>query len=323
MKNQQTIKRGATRAAPAELTALAGRIIMGALALLLIAAGFGGRAWAITGGEPDGTNHPNVGTVIAYDSYGVISGYPRVIPAMSGTLIHPRAFLTAGHGAFAIASGEIKVLGVSFEPVVNLNGVDPNDPATWPSSWRRVKSYEYSYVFTGKEEQHPRTANPNEEDIAVLILEEPVTDIAPAALPGPGLLDYLKQSGQLEAPRPGGTLFTVVGYGQGLDFPPPRFIPAISPDGYAHRNVAQTGYLGLNDAWLHTFQNPAAGYGGTGAGDSGGPTFWHDPATGKDVLVSITSWGDPLCVAMDFSYRIDTEKSLQFIQNVIDGLPPE
>ncbi len=38
MKNQQTMKRGASRAAPAELPALAGRIFMGALALLLIAA---------------------------------------------------------------------------------------------------------------------------------------------------------------------------------------------------------------------------------------------------------------------------------------------
>src|SRR3974390_1970889 len=38
MKNQETIKGGATRAAPAELAALAGRIITGALALLLIAA---------------------------------------------------------------------------------------------------------------------------------------------------------------------------------------------------------------------------------------------------------------------------------------------
>jgi hypothetical protein len=69
-------------------------------------------------------------------------------------------------------------------------------------------------------------------------------------------------------------------------------VRAISPDGYAHRNVAQTGYLGLNDAWLITFQNPVAGngYGGTGGGDSGGPTLWHDPAIDKDVLV-ITSWG--------------------------------
>ena len=239
MKKQQTTKRGAVCAAPVGLAGFAGRIFAGAVALLLISGAFGGRAWAITGGQPDGNWHPNVGAVIVYDSYGVISGYPRVIPEFSGTLIHPRVFLTAGHGAPDIASGLVKVLGVSFEPVVDLNGVYPNDPATWPSSWRRVESYKYSYVrrdahasrpLNDELQHHPRTANPNVEDIAVLILEEPVTDIAPAALPSAGLLDYLKKSGQLEAPRPGGTLFTVVGYGFSLEFPPPQPIPPITAD---------------------------------------------------------------------------------------------
>jgi hypothetical protein len=331
MNNQQTIKRGVARGSPVGLTAIASKLVTGAVALLLIAAAFGGRAWAITGGQPDTNNiYSNVGSVIVYDTYGLDSGYPRVIPDFSGTLIHPRVLLTAGHGAEGIASGVVKVLGVSFEPVVDLNGVDPNDPATWPNSWRRVKSYEYSYVrrdehasrpLSDELQVHPRTANPNEEDIAVLILEEPVTDIVPAALPSPGLLDYLKRSGQLEAPRPGGTLFTVAGYGFSLEFPPPQPIPPITADEKVLRKFAETGYLGLNDAWLITFQNPAAGagYGGTGAGDSGGPTFWHDPATGQDVLVSITSWGDTY-VGMSFSYRIDTPESLEFIQDAILGL---
>jgi hypothetical protein len=332
MKSRQIIKHGAVGTAPIGLAGFAGNILAGAVALLLMSAVFGGRAWAITAGQPDGNGHPNVGAVIVYDSYGVVSGYPRVIPDFSGTLIHPRVFLTVGHGAVDIASGLVKVLGVSFEPVVDLNGVDPNNAATWPSSWRRVESCKYSYVrrdahasrpLSDELQANPRTANPNEEDIAVLILEEPVTDIEPATLPSPCLLDYLKKSGQLEAPRPGGTLFTVVGYGFSLEFPPPQPIPPITADGKVIRKFAETGYLGLNDAWLITFQNPAAGYGGTGAGDSGGPTFWHDPATDKDVLVSLTSWGDPLCVAMDFSYRTDTAKSLQFIQEVIEGLPPE
>ena len=112
----------------------------------------------------------------------------------------------------------------------------------------------------------------------------------------------------------------MVGYGFSLEFPPPQPIPPRTADGKVLRKFAETGYVGLNNAWLVTFQNPAAGYGGTGTGDSGGPTFWRDPATGTDVLVSITSWGDPLCVAMSFSYRIDTPESLQFIQDVIAGL---
>ncbi len=290
-------------------------MLAGALTLLALSAAVGGLAWAITGGEPDEDRHPNVGTVLVYDPF-----YRRIIPYGSGTLISPRAFLTAGHVVEPIHTGEVTLLAVSFDSVVNLDGVDWQDETTWPSTWRRVQRYEYSYVYWGKNTQHPRTANPNEEDIGILILEEAVTDITPANLPEPGLLDELKKSGQLEAPRPGGTLFTVVGYGFSLEFPPPQLIPPRRADGLVHRKFAETGYLGLSDAWLITFQNPAAGYGGTAAGDSGGPTFWYNPVAKKDVLVSLTSWGDPNCVAMDFSYRIDTEAALAFIDNVIRGL---
>ena len=321
MKNILTIKRGVVPFGQARLT---GRILAGAVALLLISAAFS-TAWAITGGQPVGTAYPNVGSVLAFDpDYGLI-------PLGSGTLIGERVFLTAGHVVESIDSGYDTLLAVSFDPIIDLNGVDWRDDTTWPSTWRRVESYKYSYVrrdahasrpLSEELQAHPRTANPNEEDIGVLILKEPVTGIEPATLPSPGLLDYLKESGQLEAPRPGGTLFTVVGTGFSLEFPPPQPIPPITADGKVFRKFAETGYLGLNDAWLITFQNPAAGYGGTGAGDSGGPTFWHDPATATDVLVSVTSWGDTY-VGMSFSYRIDIPESLQFIQNVVDGLQPE
>ena len=325
MKRRQIIKRGAVRTAPVGLAGLASRILAGAVALLLISAAFS-TAWAITGGQPVGTAYPNVGTVLTFDP-----DYGRIIPSGSGTLIGERVFLTAGHIVEPIATGYETLIGVSFDPIIDLNGVDWQDDTTWPSTWRRVESYQYSYVrrdahalrpLSDELQAHPRTANPNEEDIGVLILKEPVTGIEPATLPSPGLLDYLKQSGQLEAPRPGGTLFTVVGTGFSLEFPPPQPIPPITEDGKVLRKFAETGYVGLNDAWLITFQNQARGYGGTGAGDSGGPTFWHDPATGKDVLVSITSWGAPYN-GTSFSYRIDIPESLQFIQNVIDGLPPE
>lgn len=295
-------------------TTRASRMLAGAVALLLISIAFTLPAWAITGGEPDENRHPNVGTVLVYDPF-----YGRVIPLGSGTLIHEKVFLTAGHVVAEIDAQAVTLLGVSFDSVVDLDGVDPEDSSTWPSTWRRVQSYEYSYVTWGKNSHHPRTANPNEEDIAVLILKEPVTDITPAGLPRAGLLDDLKRAGQLEA-GPERTIFTVLGYGFSLDFPPPQLIPPRTAEGTVLRKVAETGYLGLNGGWLHTFQNPAAGYGGTAAGDSGGPTFWNDPETGEDVLVSVTSWGDPNCVAMDFSYRIDTEKSLQFIRHAMASL---
>jgi hypothetical protein len=84
------------------------------------------------------------------------------------------------------------------------------------------------------------------------------------------------------------------------------------------RRFAYSGYLGLNDSWLHLLQNYATGNGGAGFGDSGGPTFWTDSVTGLEILVAVTSWGDPNLVASGFSYRVDTDHSRKFIQGVID-----
>jgi len=292
MKNEQTIKRGAGCTAPVGPAGFAGRILAGAVGLLLISAVFGGRAWAITGGEPDNGRHPNVGAVIAY--------YPPVgiIPMASGTLVHERVFLTAGHVVDLIQSGVVTLLGVSFEQELNLEK---------PKTWLEVSDLVGS--FTGAD------ASPNSTDIGAIILKDPVKSLAPAPLPAAGFLDGLKQAGQLQS-GPDGTRFTVVGYGWVVDWPPPQ------PNEWENRtrNVTQPGYLGLNDGWLHLAQNVAAGYGGIARGDSGGPTFWTDPQTGDEVLVSITSWGAPTWIAMGVSYRIDTETSLQFIQDVIDGL---
>ena len=65
MNNEATFHRGAVHTASIGLAGLASRILAGAAALLLISATFGDRAWAITGGGPDGGNHPYVGAMIA------------------------------------------------------------------------------------------------------------------------------------------------------------------------------------------------------------------------------------------------------------------
>ena len=185
MNKNPMVNHDAIRTVSAELPALASRILAGTVALLLIGATFGGRAWAITGGQPDGTAHPNVGTVIAYHPlYGVI-------PYFSGTLIHERVFLTAGHGVAELLNGDVVLLGVSFDPVVDLQ-----DPDTWlPVSQAFCR---YGAYNTGAADQ-------NRTDIALLILREPVKSIAPATLPTAGLLDGLKRAGQLDA-GPGNNL---------------------------------------------------------------------------------------------------------------------
>jgi hypothetical protein len=276
-------------------TGRACEMLAGAVALLLLSSAFPSPAWAITGGEPDGNRHPNVVAVIAHHPmYGLLP--------FTGTLIHPRVILTAGHAVAMIESGEVTLYGVSFGQEADLQ-----DPSTWLPVSAVVAR------FTGL------NANPHGADIAALVLKDPVTSVAPATLPTAGFLDNLRKAGQLQA-GPQATRFTVVGYGYGLDWPPPQPIYPVSDEGVVIRNAALSGYMSMNDGWLHLSQNFARGYGGTAVGDSGGPTFWTDPGTGQEVLVSITSWGDFKWVNTGITYRIDTESSLQFIQDVIDSL---
>ncbi len=66
-------------------------------------------------------------------------------------------------------------------------------------------------------------------------------------------------------------------------------------------------------------QNKATDDGGTCYGDSGGPTFW-EPDENTSILVGITSWGDAQCVASGFNYRVDIADTLDFVEDLIDGL---
>ena len=300
MKSEQTIKRGAVWTAPVGLAGFASRILTGALALLLIAAAFGGRAWAITGGGPDNGNHPYVGAMIAvHPVYGLLP--------FTGILIHPRVILTAGHTAAMVASGEAPLHGVSFDQNVNVY-----DPSTWqPVSVLRVISSRTTGGY-----------GPGSTDIGVIILAEPVVGITPATLAPEGLLDWLQATYQLQH-GPAATVFTEVGYGFGQDWPPPQPIYPISDQGIDTRNAAQSGFMSLNGGWLFLCQNQARGYGGTCLGDSGGPALWADPSTGVEYVVGICSGGPLVGVGFGNYFRVDTPWALQFIQDAIASVEAE
>src|SRR5215468_3185654 len=78
------------------------------------------QAHAITNGQLDGTAHPSVGGVVWLVS--PVPGVPPPLVAGSGSLIHPRVFLTAGHVTYAVqnmvAQGAMTLddLLVSFAP---------------------------------------------------------------------------------------------------------------------------------------------------------------------------------------------------------------
>ena len=225
----------------------------------------------------------------------------------SGTLIHARAFLTAGHCTAALADA-IGAGGITIDQV--KVSFDPDD-ALNASTWNNVSS-----IVT-----HPEFNNfaflPNPRDVGVLVLAGPAAP-TPAALPGLGTLDEARAARKLRRGRRHGTRFTVVGYGTTLDLSPPV---VGAPDG--KRRAAESGFKNVQDALLNLSQSQKAGFGGTGFGDSGGPAFWVDPDDPgeTEILVGLTSRGDPKLVATGVYYRVDIAETLDFLADVIDDLP--
>lgn len=243
-------------------------------------------AAAITWGEPD-TSHTNVGAmVVDWPDYGPWQ-------FCTGTLIHPRVFLTAGHCTDGVAEYGIKKVWVNFEPY-----------ALTESGLRLVEQ-----VIT-----HPDYAwgGNDPHDVGLLVLAEPVTDIAPAQIPSEGFLNELRKGGFLRT-GPEGAKFTMVGYGGTLNWPPPE----IYYEDY--RQVSTSEYIALTKPFLHLSQNINKGDGGTCFGDSGGPAF-YTTQDGTQIVVAVVSWGDAQCISTGFNYRVDIADSLNFINGVIDGL---
>jgi secreted trypsin-like serine protease len=248
-------------------------------------------AKAITWGEADESQHPNVGAMVVRWSDGTLG------QVCSGTLIHPYIFLTAGHCTdyleYVIGSDQIAAIYVNFD-----------EDALNESTLLDVETF-----ITHPDYNWGPQSNPH--DVGILILEEPLLDITPATLPYEGFLDDLRAAGELRKGKEEAD-FTVVGYGATLYWPPPKFTYE------SKRQYAESEYQALLKSWLRMSQNQRTGDGGTCYGDSGGPAFWTDPDTGEEILVGITSWGDVPCVAAGFNYRVDTADTLGFIAWVAD-----
>jgi secreted trypsin-like serine protease len=267
--------------------------VVGALLVLLALVVLVVPIAAITWGQKDTSGkYPEVGDIVYQTSTGATGGF------CSGTLIHPRVFLTAGHCTAALeyyqSLGVIAHLFVSFDREPFKHGAK--------------LYYEVDDVVT-----HPEYAGlkpmSDPHDLGLLILKEEVEGITPAVLPAEGFLDDLRASSLL-GHGTNGAKFTVVGYGDSLSFPPPRFYS---------EDVRQYGFSefrALLPAWLRMSQQGRTGDQGTCYGDSGGPTFWEDG--GSRTIVATTSWGDAQCVSSEFNYRVDLPGSLAFINGVID-----
>jgi hypothetical protein len=230
-------------------------------------------AAAITGGEPDGSRHPNVGLILFYDPDGRFR--------CSATLVSPTVLITAAH----CTEGTLGKTLVTFSSVIAEQPPSPFPVAADPSVGYTPAELEAAGYLWGTAYTHPEysgfTDLRNWNDVGVIVLDEPVTGITPATL---APLNYLDAYAQPVLNR---TLFELVGYGTEVRKPltgPQKPQPMSYP--LQRRYTTGPGQK-LTDQILQLNGNPAdtRGGGGTCFGDSGGPVFLNG------VLVAVTSYG--------------------------------
>ncbi|MBO9523898.1 MAG: trypsin-like serine protease [Nocardioidaceae bacterium] len=246
-------------------------------AAVTVTLGLAGPALASTGGTPDGDDHPNVGLILAYSEDG--NRY-----RCTATLVREDLLLTAAH----CTDGVVGKMLVTFDSEI-WNSPTPPPVSPFPTADPAVgyttAQLQDAGFESGDAHTHPNYSDftdvRNWNDVGVVTLDEPVTDIEPAAIAGLNTLDGIKASNLSK------TLFRAVGYGTevrkpdaGPQKPAPMSYPLI------RRWVDMPGQK-LTPQILQTNGNDKdpRGTGGTCFGDSGGPVFYQ----GK--IVAVTSYG--------------------------------
>lgn len=240
------------------------------------------RAFCVTNGTPDEGRHPEVGTIVAeYLTPGVKSS------ACTGTLISPTVFLTAGHCLHLLQDYyRVTQVWVTFDAVFG------STPTIYPGTMHLNPV--------------PNRGASDPEDLGVIVLDDPVVGIAPAALPSLGLLDRMFADGTLN-----GALFTIVGYGA-TDTVFGRGQPDAN-QGRGTRRYATKEFSALNPNLLRLNMNAVFGYGGGNHGDSGSPNFLGAGGGETSVIAGVGIGGDPYGIALDVCYRLDTPEARAFL----------
>jgi len=151
---------------------------------------------------------------------------------------------------------------------------------------------------------NPNYKKPFQNDTAIVLLDAPVTNIAPARIAPRHFLDGFSNK-QLNA-----TTYTNVGYGTSEQDVVKGVGPTFPFDGI--RKWTISAFHSLDPGDIHLDQNLARGLSGTCYGDSGGPTF-VDSASGP-VVISVVSTGDTPCYSTSVDQRVDTDGSHNFLE---------
>lgn len=242
-----------------------------AVAVVALVLAFASGASAVVNGQPDGDGHPGVGALLAPQAYS-----DGTWASCTGTLVSPTVFLTAAHCDWGLDR-----MAVTFDSVY--------DAATGATHWG-----------TWHADPRFRNAQSDPYDIAVVVLDEPVTDIQPAELPATNSL----------ADLPHAQGFTSVGYGA-------QSVTIDRGPTFHYADVRYTAtsdrLFAINKAWLRISMNPVLGDGGTCYGDSGGPNFLGAGEAETNVVAAITVTGDAMCRATNVVYRLDTPSARSFL----------
>ncbi|MFC6238547.1 trypsin-like serine protease [Longivirga aurantiaca] len=253
---------------------------------------------AITGGNPDGEGHPNVGVILFYEDGGRYR--------CTATLVNPTTLITAAH---CVATDGLTI--VTFSSVIA-----EAPPSGLPTAADPAAGYAESDIegktgfYIGQAVAHPDYSNFTDldtwNDVAVVHLTSAVAGITPATIAPENFLEAYRPANILSK-----TLFELVGYGTevrksdvGPQKPTPQSYPLI-------RRVALSPGQKMTDqiVQMNGNINDTRGTGGTCFGDSGGPSFI------SGYLVTVTSYGlTQNCRYIGGYQRVDIPGVQQFLQ---------
>jgi hypothetical protein len=241
---------------------------------------------------------PNVGALIFFAEPNDFGIPPGIVTHCTGTLIHERVFLLAGHCTAPTAGGLLPFIKafVTFSP----NALDR-------STWRAVSDFAWHPSIPPCPPPNFCTfqgLDPGILDVGLVFLKRPVRHIAPARL---------ANHGTLETAGAAGKLMIVAGYGH-LDALPGGGSPPDSEwDGLRRIKISRLRTV-VDNEWASWSVPGIVCY-----GDSGAPTFFNDrPFAGRshERVVAVASDGGD-CYEHDYRARVDTTAAQDWIRQTI------